>query len=217
MKCEEVSDKILDYVEGLLSPSEAEDVESHVRACPRCSREADAERDAIALLSRLERVEAPKGFEQDVLRRIESLLKPRKGSAAAILDLAAFIVSRIPRRVAYPLAGILLALGIYLPAVELWGGAREGIAAMAVWMSHALIAARDYVRGFDFLYRLFEMLEKDVTLAGRIVQSLYAVALSSGEQMLLPGILLIAFASTLGVLIARNLRKRRPHNALFFV
>lgn len=47
MTCQESFDKILDWIEGELSPAEADAVEKHVAECAECAREAAALRHVI--------------------------------------------------------------------------------------------------------------------------------------------------------------------------
>lgn len=49
--CSTLEARLEDYVEGLLTPSEAGEVETHVRGCPRCADALDRAQSSVNLLS----------------------------------------------------------------------------------------------------------------------------------------------------------------------
>jgi hypothetical protein len=70
MNCEEIEEKLSEYIEGRLDPSNAKAVQDHVFSCPRCQAEAQVLAHTRRAVSQLPSVEPPPGFSQRVMARI---------------------------------------------------------------------------------------------------------------------------------------------------
>lgn len=70
MNCEEIEEKLSDYIEGRLDASYARAVQDHVFSCTRCQAEAQVLAHTRRAVSSLPSVEPPPGFSRKVMTRI---------------------------------------------------------------------------------------------------------------------------------------------------
>lgn len=64
--CNQLEERLNDFLDGRLPAAEAAEAEAHARACPRCAEWLDA-RQAAGWLRRVETLEAPPGLETRIL------------------------------------------------------------------------------------------------------------------------------------------------------
>jgi len=64
MDCEKARELMLEFVEGTLSPRQAEEVKAHVESCPECMRELEDQSSRTRALQALGRVRAPDQWEE---------------------------------------------------------------------------------------------------------------------------------------------------------
>lgn len=77
MKCEQVQERLSEYLEGRLDPENHMAVRDHLSSCSRCQAEAEALDQTIRSVSNLHSLEPPLGFSQKVMARIrEEAQKP---------------------------------------------------------------------------------------------------------------------------------------------
>jgi hypothetical protein len=112
MTCDQVQQRLSDFLDGSLADAEGAAVLSHVGQCPRCAAEADGLRETIALLKSLLPLEAP----PELLERISDAVGPSRAGTKPSLWRTLFL----PAHVKIPLeaaAAVLLFLLVYgLPA-----------------------------------------------------------------------------------------------------
>lgn len=70
MQCHQVKELLSTYLDGMLMPSQQEQVKEHLHKCRACNSELDFLNYVISLVHRLPRVEPPKGFRADLRKRI---------------------------------------------------------------------------------------------------------------------------------------------------
>lgn len=86
MSCD--PERVTGYVDGVLEPPPAEEVERHIAGCPTCEAQALFERDLRARLRSLPDIDPPSGLEE----RLRGALGPRRRPLRWALPLAAGIV-----------------------------------------------------------------------------------------------------------------------------
>lgn len=78
MNCERCERQIWSYLEGLLSPKDAQALEAHLQACARCQRQLLAAQATYHALHALPRHRAPAGLAEGVRRRLSKVpTRPR--------------------------------------------------------------------------------------------------------------------------------------------
>lgn len=70
MRCEQVQERLSEYLEGLLDHKNHTAVQSHLSSCSRCQAEAQTLAQGIRVVANLPSVEPPPGFSQKVMARI---------------------------------------------------------------------------------------------------------------------------------------------------
>ncbi len=70
MNCKRYERQLWVYVEGDLSPAQAQAFEAHLQACPHCQRQLEAARATYRALHALPRRRAPENLSEQVRRRI---------------------------------------------------------------------------------------------------------------------------------------------------
>jgi hypothetical protein len=70
MKCEQVQEKLSEYIDGLLDRDISGLIQSHLASCPRCQAEAQALAEAKRAVAGLPVIEPPSGFSQRVMGRV---------------------------------------------------------------------------------------------------------------------------------------------------
>ena len=78
MECKEYSELISTYVDGMLSPQEEGKLMAHLEVCQRCQEELKALKQIQALCDQLEMPDLPKGFHEDLMKRIEKEKSAKK-------------------------------------------------------------------------------------------------------------------------------------------
>lgn len=78
MRCEQVQERLSEYLEGLLDHENRTAVQGHLFSCSRCQAEAQALAQSIQVVAELPPVEPPPGFSQKVMACIrEEAERPR--------------------------------------------------------------------------------------------------------------------------------------------
>ncbi|NIM04727.1 MAG: hypothetical protein GTO55_02205 [Armatimonadetes bacterium] len=77
MKCEDVRERLVDYLDGEISPEERAEIGAHVKACADCAKEAKELSCAEEALHTLKKVETAPDLIADLHRRLEGVRKPR--------------------------------------------------------------------------------------------------------------------------------------------
>ncbi len=100
MRCHDVRDRLMSYIDGRLAEPDASVLETHLEACPRCRREYEAEVELVTAFRTDVTGLAGEGFLAGVERRIDRTPTPvaapvrvirlRRAAAAAAV-LVAFI------------------------------------------------------------------------------------------------------------------------------
>jgi len=73
LRCRDVADLILAYLEGTLAPGERQALEAHIADCPNCLRFLKTYRETVALGQQLREEAVP----SDVRDRLEAFLRSR--------------------------------------------------------------------------------------------------------------------------------------------
>ncbi len=76
MKCEEIQERLSEYIEQTLNQEEKSAVEGHLSTCVRCRAESEILTQSIRTVSDLPPVEPPPGFSRKVMSRIHEEEKP---------------------------------------------------------------------------------------------------------------------------------------------
>jgi anti-sigma factor RsiW len=72
MNCDEIEEKLSEYIEGRLDPSNTKRVHDHVFSCPRCQADAQVLAHTRQAVADLPKVSPPPGFSQKVMARIKA-------------------------------------------------------------------------------------------------------------------------------------------------
>jgi len=75
MQCKEVSDLLLDYIEGESTPELSERIRAHLKACERCRREEAEMRDLISEAGRASDAEPSPGYFEYLYPRIKARMQ----------------------------------------------------------------------------------------------------------------------------------------------
>ena len=67
MDCEKVQENLSAYLDGELSPQEADAVRAHLESCEDCAAEAESLRSTVRLVRSLERAQAPAVLKRRVM------------------------------------------------------------------------------------------------------------------------------------------------------
>lgn len=70
MKCEQVQEKLSEYLDGHLDRDASGLIESHLASCPHCQAEVRALAEAKRMVAGLPAIEPPPGFSQRVMSRV---------------------------------------------------------------------------------------------------------------------------------------------------
>ncbi len=89
------SEELIDLVDGELSPSRAEAVESHIEACDTCRSYVESLRHAFSLLAQDAVPEPPPGFWAYLPDRVRARAKPRRRRLAWILAPGAVAIAAV--------------------------------------------------------------------------------------------------------------------------
>ncbi len=98
MDCEKFLSLTDDYINGLLSEREAEEMDEHARACPECRSELEFERSIMQTLHDIPPLAVPDDFTDNLNKRLD-IEDARKKTRRRIM---------LSRRVAAPLAACLI-------------------------------------------------------------------------------------------------------------
>jgi anti-sigma factor RsiW len=106
MKCEEVSQGLIAYLDGRSSVGERQGIEQHIAECAACWTRAEEFRRVSSLLDEVPAIEPSLGFNAAVRRRIAAepkrrwfegvIPQPRLVLAAALLILLTVFVVKLP-------------------------------------------------------------------------------------------------------------------------
>jgi hypothetical protein len=70
MNCDQVQERVSEYLEGLLDPGDYQAVQDHLSACARCLAEVEALSRTIRAVANLPPLDPPPGFSQKVMAHI---------------------------------------------------------------------------------------------------------------------------------------------------
>lgn len=78
MRCEQIQERLSEYIEGLLDHENHTAMQNHLAFCPRCQAEVQTLTRGIRAVADLPSIEPPPGFSQKVMARIrQEAEKPR--------------------------------------------------------------------------------------------------------------------------------------------
>jgi predicted anti-sigma-YlaC factor YlaD len=212
MNCTHAQKIMQEYLEGALGTLDTAGFEEHVRRCESCAREVEAMRGVFSLLGELEPEDVPAGFEDAVIARVKPFRRARTAHEASRLRWVGTGSQPLTRAIRYPLAAVVVLLAVYFPFIVLRGGIREATGSLVVMAGEAIVSINQTIQEFGVFYRLIEVLKVDLRIAQTVFSALTSLAWSTGETVLLPGLVLIA-GIIIGVLVIKNAHRRRPHNA----
>jgi hypothetical protein len=93
MTCSEVHDAAAEYAFDIIEPSERAAVAAHLIRCPGCRLEVDSmEESAHQLLDLVPGTEPPLGFDERVMRRLGTSMRPARRGFRTIATLAAAVL-----------------------------------------------------------------------------------------------------------------------------
>jgi anti-sigma factor RsiW len=108
MKCEDVSNELIAYLDGRANAYERQKVEGHLANCAACRSRAEEMRKVSMLLGELPAIEPSFGFDQRVRQRaaaeprpswfVRLLPAPRPAFAVALLIALTVLVAKLPVR-----------------------------------------------------------------------------------------------------------------------
>jgi hypothetical protein len=101
MRCDEIRNRLSEYLDGELPPGERRGVEQHLSGCEGCRKELSELEAALGHLASLSEVEPPPFYAQSVMRRVREEARPGPG----LLERLFF-----PLRVKLPAEALALAL-----------------------------------------------------------------------------------------------------------
>lgn len=76
MSCEDMNDRLHEYIDGELSQFERAQVETHLRRCASCAEELRLLRQTVALLADLDEMDVPASFRPQLMARVAALPVP---------------------------------------------------------------------------------------------------------------------------------------------
>lgn len=110
MTCSEIENRLLAYMEDLLTPGERAEIDRHLASCPRCARAFGEFKQTQRILKDLDEVEPPPFFEQ----RIMSLIRDEAGRKRGILARLFYPLHvKIPVQILATILVAFLALHVY--------------------------------------------------------------------------------------------------------
>lgn len=104
--CDDIRERLSEYVDDVLSPEEKKDFEKHLKSCQACRAELDALKCLIKEIKQLPFQKLPEGFEKQLKRRLLSEGKPKRyrflmGNWKAYSSIAAAAILVILLRTGY--------------------------------------------------------------------------------------------------------------------
>lgn len=107
-QCEHIQGLLSEYLDGLLTPGEAERVAEHVRTCPQCRQQLEKEKHLLDLLGRLPVTPAPPELLPNIMRELSpSQTAPSRTARIVTLPRLAAISAAAA-------ALLILSIGIHL-------------------------------------------------------------------------------------------------------
>lgn len=79
MECNNIQEKLSAYIEGVISPEEKILIDEHLKSCQRCNESLAELKRTIEYVQDLEDIEPPLWLTRNVMARIRSEVKPKKG------------------------------------------------------------------------------------------------------------------------------------------
>jgi hypothetical protein len=79
MECNNIQERLSAYLEGVISPEEKILIDEHLKSCQRCNESLAELKRTIQYVQDLEDVEPPVWLTRNVMTRIRSEVKPKKG------------------------------------------------------------------------------------------------------------------------------------------
>jgi len=79
MECNNIQEKLSSYIEGVISPEEKILIDEHLKSCQRCNESLAELKRTIEYVQDLEDIEPPLWLTRNVMARITSEVKPKKG------------------------------------------------------------------------------------------------------------------------------------------
>jgi hypothetical protein len=79
MECNNIQERLSAYIEGVISPEEKILIDEHLKSCQRCNESLAELKRTIEYVQDLEDIEPPLWLTRNVMARITSEVKPKKG------------------------------------------------------------------------------------------------------------------------------------------
>ncbi len=79
MECNNIQEKLSAYIEGVISPEEKILIDEHLKSCQRCNESLAELKRTIEYVQDLEDLEPPLWLTRNVMAKITSEVKPKKG------------------------------------------------------------------------------------------------------------------------------------------
>ncbi|MEJ2183836.1 MAG: DUF2275 domain-containing protein [Nitrospirota bacterium] len=117
MNCNDIRNRLSDYLDGEASAEERKAVEEHIEGCPACRRELSELARTLTHLRSLSEVEPPPFFTQRVMRRVTEEAEPKR----KILRMLFF-----PLHVKLPVEAVAVAL-VAIAAVYIFNATRPEV------------------------------------------------------------------------------------------
>jgi hypothetical protein len=77
MNCEQLKERLSDYIDNSLDDTTLESVRTHLQSCEQCRRQADLLRQTVASVEKLPSIEPPDDFTRSVMETIRSKTEER--------------------------------------------------------------------------------------------------------------------------------------------
>lgn len=218
MDCRKTQSLIHDFVDGTLDPADEKAFDRHASGCRECTRQIAAYRSIETNLGRMERMGAPEGFSEPVIRYLKAAGRIRAPLPASRAGrIGEMIFWWIPERWRAPaLASLVLAVA--LSALSIASGSFVGM------VGKGTIAAKDvYIDAHRTLTEVRVLdevpgdIEKDMKTAKTLAGAVYLLLAALGQTYMIPAVVLILAITALTGWYVKAIRRRSNENASYCI